>query len=85
MGRGRAGPAVRGDQAGIVTEKNVQGAPALVIEILSRGTRKTDQAGQATPVRTWRRARVLARRSGARSREGVSAEAIQLDDLFQPA
>jgi len=34
---------VAADQAGILTEKNVQGAPALVIEILSRGTRKKDE------------------------------------------
>jgi Uma2 family endonuclease len=31
------------DQAGILTSKNVQGAPALVIEILSPGTRRTDE------------------------------------------
>jgi Uma2 family endonuclease len=34
---------VGADQSGIVTEKNVQGAPALVIEVLSPGTRKTDE------------------------------------------
>ena len=34
---------IAGDQADILTEKNVQGPPALVIEILSRGTRKTDE------------------------------------------
>ena len=34
---------VAADQSEIVTEKNVQGAPALVIEILSPGTRKTDE------------------------------------------
>jgi len=34
---------IAGDQADILTEKNVQGAPALVIEILSPGTRKTDE------------------------------------------
>ena len=31
------------DQAGIVTDRNVQGSPALVIEVLSPGTRKTDE------------------------------------------
>jgi Uma2 family endonuclease len=34
---------VAGDQSEIVTEKNVQGAPALVIEVLSPGTRKRDE------------------------------------------
>jgi len=34
---------VAGDQAEILTEKNVQGSPALVIEILSPGTRKVDE------------------------------------------
>ena len=31
------------DQLGILTEKNIQGTPALVIEILSPSTRKRDQ------------------------------------------
>lgn len=34
---------VAGDQGGILTEKNIQGAPALVIEVLSTGTRRTDE------------------------------------------
>ncbi len=34
---------IAGDQQDILTEKNVQGAPALVIEILSPGTRKRDE------------------------------------------
>jgi len=34
---------IAGDQLEILTDKNVQGAPALVIEILSPGTRKTDE------------------------------------------
>jgi Uma2 family endonuclease len=34
---------IAADQNGILTDKNVQGAPALVIEILSPGTRKTDE------------------------------------------
>ncbi len=33
---------VLGDQRDILTEKNVQGAPGLVIEILSPGTRQRD-------------------------------------------
>jgi Uma2 family endonuclease len=34
---------VLGDQSGIVTDKHVRGAPALVIEILSPGTRGRDR------------------------------------------
>ena len=34
---------IAGDQIDILTDKNVQGPPALVVEILSRGTRKMDE------------------------------------------
>jgi Uma2 family endonuclease len=34
---------VLGNQQGILTEKHVRGAPAIVIEVLSRGTRRRDQ------------------------------------------
>lgn len=34
---------VGGDQPDIVTRKNVQGPPALVVEVLSEGTRKRDE------------------------------------------
>lgn len=34
---------VAGDQLGILTEKNIVGAPALLVEILSPSTRKRDQ------------------------------------------
>ncbi len=34
---------IAGDQAEILTDRNVQGAPALVIEVLSPGTRKVDE------------------------------------------
>jgi Uma2 family endonuclease len=34
------------DQLDILTDKNVQGSPALVIEILSRGTRKVDEGAK---------------------------------------
>ena len=33
---------VAGDQTGILTEANIQGAPALVVEVLSKRTRKRD-------------------------------------------
>jgi Uma2 family endonuclease len=34
---------VAGDQFAIMTEKNIQGAPAILVEILSPGTRKMDE------------------------------------------
>ena len=34
---------IAGDQAEILTSQNVQGPPALVVEILSPGTRRTDE------------------------------------------
>jgi Uma2 family endonuclease len=34
---------IAGDQTAILTDKNVQGPPALVVEIMSRGTRKRDE------------------------------------------
>ena len=34
---------IAGDQTDILTEKNVQGPPALVVEVLSEGTRKRDE------------------------------------------
>jgi Uma2 family endonuclease len=34
---------VTGDQQEILAEKNIQGAPALVVEVLSDGTRKRDE------------------------------------------
>jgi Uma2 family endonuclease len=34
---------IAGDQLDILTKKNVQGAPAIVVEILSPGTRKVDE------------------------------------------
>jgi Uma2 family endonuclease len=33
---------IAGDQTGIMTEKNIQGPPALVVEVLSKSTRKRD-------------------------------------------
>jgi len=33
---------IAGDQTGIMTEKNIQGAPALVVEVMSKRTRKRD-------------------------------------------
>lgn len=33
---------VAGDQSAIMTEKNIQGPPALVIEVISKSTRKKD-------------------------------------------
>ena len=33
---------IANDQAGIMTDKNIQGAPALVVEVMSKSTRKRD-------------------------------------------
>ena len=33
---------IAGDQTGIMTEKNIQGAPALVVEVMSKSTRQRD-------------------------------------------
>jgi Uma2 family endonuclease len=34
---------VAGDQLEIMTEKNIQGAPAIVVEVLSKSTRRRDE------------------------------------------
>jgi Uma2 family endonuclease len=34
---------VAGDQLGIMTEKNIQGAPAIVVEVVSKSTRRRDE------------------------------------------
>ncbi|MGE0125763.1 MAG: Uma2 family endonuclease [Vicinamibacterales bacterium] len=47
---------VAGDQTDILTEKNIQGAPALVVEVLSKSTRKRD-AQTKRRLRAERRAR----------------------------
>jgi Uma2 family endonuclease len=39
---------VAADQRGILTEPNVQGAPALVVEVLSPGTKKRDLGAKRT-------------------------------------
>jgi Uma2 family endonuclease len=39
---------VAGDQQSILTEANVQGAPALVVEVLSPGTRRRDEGIKRT-------------------------------------
>jgi len=65
---------VTGDQAGILTEKNVQGPPALVIEVLSKGTRKRD-------AQTKRR---LFERSGVREYWLVDPE-LDAVQVFRPS
>ena len=64
---------VAGDQAGILTEKNVQGPPALVIEVLSKSTRKRD-------AQTKRR---LFERSGVREYWLVDPE-LDAVQVFRP-
>jgi len=65
---------VTGDQAGILTEKNVQGPPALVIEVLSKSTRKRD-------AQTKRR---LFERSGVREYWLVAPE-LDTVQVFRPS
>ena len=65
---------VAGDQLGILTEKNVQGPPALVIEVLSRRTRKRDAQIK----------RRLFERSGVREYWLVDPE-LDLVQVFQSA
>jgi Uma2 family endonuclease len=50
---------VASDQLEVLTDQNVQGAPAIVVEILSKGTRKRDEQ-IAKAVRAWRSPRILA-------------------------
>ena len=64
---------VAGDQTDILTEKNVQGAPALVIEVLSKSTRKRD-------AQTKRR---LFERSGVREYWLVDPE-LDAVQVFRP-
>ena len=64
---------VTGDQTGILTEKNVQGPPALVIEVLSKSTRKRD-------AQTKRR---LFERSGVREYWLVDPE-LDAVQVFRP-
>ena len=64
---------VAGDQTGILTEKNVQGPPALVIEVLSKSTRKRD-------AQTKRR---LFERSGVREYWLVDPE-LDAVQVFRP-
>ncbi len=64
---------VAGDQTDIVTEKNVQGPPALVIEVLSKSTRKRD-------AQTKRR---LFERSGVREYWLVDPE-LDAVQVFRP-
>lgn len=64
---------VTGDQTDILTEKNVQGPPALVIEVLSKSTRKRD-------AQTKRR---LFERSGVREYWLVDPE-LDAVQVFRP-
>ena len=63
---------IAGDQQDILTEKNVQGAPALVIEISLAWHSPARRADQAPALRADRRARVLAGGSVAQPDHGVS-------------
>ena len=60
------------DQLDILTDQNIQGTPALVIEVLSPSTRSRDDESSAA-LRALRRARVLAGRSRPPRRDCVPA------------
>ncbi len=64
---------IAGDQADILTDKNVQGAPALAIEIMSKGTRKTDEQVKRRLFARGGVREYLADRSRARHSQGISA------------
>jgi hypothetical protein len=61
------------DQEEILTDKNVQGPTALVIEVASPGTRKRDDEIQTAALRSRWSAGILARRSRARSHHCLAA------------
>ncbi len=50
---------VAGDQIEIMTEKNIQGAPAIVVEVVSKSTRQSRRTNQEGTLRSRRRAGVL--------------------------
>ena len=62
------------DQLDILTAQNIQGTPALVIEVLSPSTRTRDRRDQARALRTHWCAGVLARGSGPECRHRLPAE-----------
>lgn len=54
---------VAGHQTDLMTEANIQGAPALVVEVMSKSTRKRDVQIKRRRFRAGRCPRVLAGRS----------------------
>ena len=86
---------IGGERASIITEKNIQGAPDLVIEILSKDTRRLDEvikreAYERFGVREYwifdryrKAAKVLGWRTGGRRRE-VLLSAAAGDVLTTP-
>ena len=63
---------VSSEREHIITDANIQGAPDLVVEILSPSTASRDWPGQARPVCAAWRGGVLAGGSRFRDRVGVS-------------
>jgi Uma2 family endonuclease len=55
---------VLSSQHDILTKLHVRGTPALVIEVLSPGTRRRDMGLKTSPLRACRGPRILAGRSG---------------------
>ena len=70
---------VAGDQIEIMTEKNIQGAPAIVVEVVSKSTRSRDERIKKRTLRSRRRAGVLDRRSRAQSTHRSSSRRRRLD------
>lgn len=60
------------DRLSLIGEKNIEGAPDLLVEILSEGT-ENGTAGKIRALRTLRRPRVLDRRPGHEHCSGLSA------------
>jgi hypothetical protein len=63
---------VSGARSHIITDANIQGAPDLVVEILSTGNRKYDEVVKFKLYDTLGRRRVLDRRPGPGDREDLS-------------
>lgn len=63
---------ISANRQSIITEKNIQGAPDLVIEVLSDASRRTDELIKKKTLRTVRSGGVLDRRPPPRKLENLS-------------
>jgi Putative restriction endonuclease len=62
---------VSNDRAEVVRPENIKGAPDLVVEVLSYSNRRKDEITKRKLYENARRRRVLDRRSGDRSHQGL--------------